>query len=140
MKLRAALADVAACGVALTAPPATAAQDYVRVYEYEGTYYVHTAIPGQPLVGASVNPDTGRVCVGFSLQVPVCGTVPVDAIEIQTIKLYSVDADASDGTIGVGTWFGEGQPLLGVHYNTQTGTLCAGFSYQVPQCVVISGS
>ena len=145
MKLRTALAAAAACGIAFTAAPASAdAADYVRVWEQDGTYYVSTALPGQPLFGASVNPRTGRVCVGFSYQLPVC-TIPLgELISIQDPfdgqAPVVVDPDGSDGSVGVGTWFGPHQPLLGVRYNTQTGELCAGFSYQIPVCVVISGS
>ena len=31
-----------------------------------------TGVPGQPLLGGSVDTNTGRACVGFSYQVPQC--------------------------------------------------------------------
>lgn len=143
MKVRTVLAGVVAGIAALTAAPAGAsAYEYVKVSEYNGTYYVNTSIPGQPLFGASVNPASGRVCIGFSYQVPFC-TIPVgELISIQDPfdgqPPVVVDADGSDGSVGVGTWFGPRQPLLGVRYNTVTGELCAGFSYQIPICVAVA--
>src|SRR5688500_18934175 len=45
-----------------------------------------------------------------------------------------VTATVEDGVIRVGTSFGT-QPLAGAWVDTKTGRACAGFSYQVPQCV-----
>ena len=47
-----------------------------------------------------------------------------------------IDADGSDGSIGVYTGL-PGQPLLGAR--VQNGTVCVGFSYQVPFCPVTIG-
>ncbi len=54
------------------------------------------------------------------------------------IPTVSVDADSSDGSVGVGTGY-PGQPLVGARYNTTNGTLCVGFSYQVPFCTTVGG-
>ena len=48
--------------------------------------------------------------------------------------VVTVDADPSDGSVGVGTGL-PGQPLLSARY--QNGEVCTGFSYQMPFCVGI---
>lgn len=45
-----------------------------------------------------------------------------------------VSATVEDGVVRLGTSAGT-QPLLGAWVDTKTGRACAGFSYQVPQCV-----
>ncbi|HVE74513.1 MAG TPA: hypothetical protein VNA30_05405 [Mycobacteriales bacterium] len=137
---RLAVVTVATTGAVLaSAPSASAGPEYVKVTNQDGVITVSTQIPRQPLASASVNTRTGEVCMGFSYQMPFCRTVPlVDAIAIedpfQGTPPVVVDADASDGSVGVGTQL-YGQPLLGARYSTTTGELCLGFSYQVPQCV-----
>jgi hypothetical protein len=57
----------------IAAPTASAASvDDVTVSNESGVVRVSTQLPGQPLVGASADSNTGEVCVGFSLQVPQC--------------------------------------------------------------------
>ena len=74
LKVRTALAGVLA-GVALgsAAPAAHAAQPLpVRVSFEDGVLRVGSGVPGQPLLGASADTKTGRVCAGFSYQMPAC--------------------------------------------------------------------
>lgn len=138
-KARTALASLIA-GAALlsTAPSAGATFDYVTVTDENGVITVSTQLPGQPLLGASYYRNTGKVCVGFSYQIPFCRVLPVDAIAFDDPfdgqPPVVVDADPSDGTVGVYTGV-PGQPLLGVRVDLRTGEVCAGFSYQVPFCV-----
>ncbi|MDQ1713314.1 MAG: hypothetical protein QOE45_2764 [Frankiaceae bacterium] len=141
LKSRIALAAiVAGAAVVSGAPSASAATDYVKVSNDNGVISVTTELPGQPLVGASYDTKTGRVCIGVSLQVPFCRTLPLDAISVQDPfdgqPPVVVDLNSSDGVVGVGTQL-PGQPLLSVWYYTQTGRLCAGFSEQVPFCVSV---
>jgi hypothetical protein len=141
-KLIAGLAAVT--GLALVAAPAAqaATPDYVTVSNEDGVIQVSTQIPHQPLFGASVDTNTGEVCVGFSLQVPQCKTVPLDAIGVHTASpaqalpvTVILDTDASDGSVGVATGL-RGEPLLSVRYSY--GRLCAGFSYQIPFCIPVT--
>jgi hypothetical protein len=141
LKSRTALAGIAAgAAIVSAAPSAHAAYDYVKVSNENGVVSVTTQIPGQPLVGASYDTKTGRLCIGVSLQVPFCRTLPLDAISVQDpfngTPPVIVDTDSSDGVIGIGTQL-PGQPLLSVWYYTQTGRLCAGFSQQIPLCVTV---
>jgi hypothetical protein len=140
-KSRTALAGlVAGAAILSAAPSAHASYQYVTVSNENGVVTVSTQLPHQPLVGMSYDTKTGRLCVGFSLQVPFCRTLPLDAISVQDPfdgqPPVIVDADSSDGRIGVGTQL-PGQPLLSVWYYPGTGTLCTGFSYQIPFCVTI---
>jgi hypothetical protein len=126
-------------GVALfAAPSALAAQSTgpVSVSYENGVLSVGTTLPGQPLVGATVNTRTGRVCAGFSYQMPVCATLPLPDISYQDPGVVTVDSDASDGSVGVYTQI-PGQPLLSVTYYTANSRVCAGFSKQVPVCVQV---
>lgn len=59
-------------------------------------------------------------------------TVPAQAAEYLPKPTVTVQND--ENGVGVGTSI-PGQPLVGVYYNRTTGKLCAGFSYQIPQCV-----
>ena len=123
----------------VAAPPAHAtAADYASVTNEGGVIRVSSWLPGQPLFGASVDTNTGEVCVGFSLQRPLCAQVPVVVQTAAAPAIVTVDSDASDGSVGVATAVG-GQPLLGVRYST-SGRLCAGFSYQVPVCIELGSS
>ena len=47
----------------------------VSVSNEGGVVHVGSGVPGQPLLGASVDTNTGRACVGFSYQVPQCASV-----------------------------------------------------------------
>ena len=138
LKTRIAAATLAAGAAFVSSAPAGAAYDYVKVTNENGVVTLTTQIPGQPLLGARVDTNTGEVCVGFSYQVPFCRTLPLDAISFQDpfqgVPPVVVDADASDGSVGVYTQL-PGQPLLGVRYETANARLCVGFSYQIPFCV-----
>jgi hypothetical protein len=142
LKSRTALAGlVAGAAFVSAAPSAHASYQYVTVSNENGVVVVSTQLPGQPLLGVSYDTKTGRLCVGFSLEVPFCRTLPVDAIGVQDPfdgqPPVIVDANsADDGRIGVGTQL-PGQPLVSVWYYTATGRLCAGFSYQIPFCVSV---
>lgn len=135
-KTRIALAGAVACAaLASTAPSASATtQDYVTVKNENGVITVSTQLPGQPLLGVRYTTATGQLCAGFSYQVPFCVTLPVDAIAYEDPSVVTVDADASDGSVGVYTQL-PGQPLVGVRYTTADSELCVGFSYQIPFCV-----
>lgn len=58
-------------------------------------------------------------------------TVPAQAAE--PLSEY-VRVRVDDNGVGVGTSL-PGQPLFGARYDKNTGVVCVGFSYQVPQCV-----
>ena len=138
IKARRAIAGIAA-GAAILAAAPVAANATAKPYEYltvsneGGVVRVSTQMPGQPLLGASVDTNTGRACVGFSYQMPTCVNVGIGiATSAQTI--LTVDSDPSDGRVGVFTQLG-GQPLVAITYNFFSGALCAGFSYQVPICI-----
>lgn len=93
-------------------------------------------VNGQPGAGAHVSPD-GQVCVGISLQLPVCadaGSV-TDKVN-QSVSVGSlpvtVTHDTSNG-VSAGVDFGS-QP--GVHASvTPDGTACVSFSEELPACV-----
>ena len=60
-------------------------------------------------------------------------TVPAAAyepIKIVPVVTYRVDENGA----GVGTGI-PGQPLVGARWDRNTGEVCVGFSYQIPQCV-----
>jgi hypothetical protein len=143
-KAHRAVAGLVAGGAILAAVPSVAASaqstyQYVTVSNENGVIRINTQMPGQPLFGASVDTNTGQVCTGFSYQIPFCVTVPV-SIGASIRDPFGgkppvvVDADPSDGSVGVGTQLGD-QPLLSVRFYPGTGTVCAGFSYQIPFCV-----
>jgi hypothetical protein len=62
---------VAAAAFAATPAQATSTLPVELVVEHNYVG-VRSGVPGQPLVNGGVHTDTGVVCVGFSLQVPVC--------------------------------------------------------------------
>jgi hypothetical protein len=136
LKVRTALAGlVAGAAIVSAAPVVQAAPPSPVTVSFEnGVLSVGTQLPGQPLVGASVNTRTGRVCAGFSYQVPVCTIAILDLISVEDPGVVTVDADASDGRVGVSTQV-PGQPLLSVGYYTADAKVCVGFSYQIPACV-----
>ena len=126
-------------GVALVsaAPTAGAAPTLpVSVSFEDGVLRVHSGLPGQPLLNASVNTKTGKVCAGFSYQVPVCSIAVLDLVSVSDPGLVTIDTDASDGSVGVSTQI-PGQPLLSVRYYTEDAKVCAGFSEQIPVCVAL---
>ena len=96
-------------------------------------------VNGQPGAGAHVSPS-GEVCVGVSLQLPVCagseiGTVIDPPGTTTRQKLpdlpVTVTHDTSNG-VSVGTALGS-QPLVGARVSN--GSACVGFSYEIPFCV-----
>ena len=67
------LLGLTAAAAAFAATPAQAAPDLPVQVVIEKNYVgVRSGIGGQPLVNGGANTYTGQVCVGFSLQVPVC--------------------------------------------------------------------
>ncbi len=134
---RLALAGVAAA-LAAVAPSAHAAYDYVTYSTDGGVYRVNAKIPNQPLFGTWYDSNTNEFCIGFSLQIWQCRTVPVDALSlVQTPKADYVVVDtttADDGQMGVFTRV-PGQPLVSIWYSSRTGNWCADVSQMVPQCV-----
>ncbi len=72
-----------------------------------------------------------RVLCGALLAAAAFSTVPAGAAE--PLSNY-VRVRVDDNGVGVGTGI-PGQPLLGARYDKNTGVVCVGFSYQVPQCV-----
>lgn len=73
-----------------------------------------------------------RVLCGALLAAAAFATTPANAAEY--LPKPTVTVVNNEYVVGVGTSI-PGQPLVAVYYYKQTGTLCAGFSYQVPQCV-----
>lgn len=145
-KARRALAALAAgaAAAAIAAAPGTAAadlgQEYVTVSNQGGVVRIGTALPGQPLLGASVDTNTGRVCVGFSYQVPFCTTTGLGTVSAAAIPSpVWVDADGSDGSVGAGVRIGTGS-IVGVHYSTTTGQACVGIGMQRPFCAVLTST
>ena len=68
-----------------------------------------------------------------TLLLAAASAVPAAAyepIKIGEVVHYRVDENG----VGVGTGI-PGQPLVGARWDRNTGEICAGFSYQVPQCV-----
>lgn len=59
---------------AQTAPPATQKLPVTVSVSTNGGVFVGTTIFGQPGLAASV--ANGQVCVGFSLEIPICAGVP----------------------------------------------------------------
>jgi opacity protein-like surface antigen len=73
------LCGAVVAAAAFASVPAHAAQSVdpvVTIKNDENGTGVGTGLPGQPLFGAYWNKTTGRVCVGFSYQVPQCVTLP----------------------------------------------------------------
>lgn len=140
------VAGAAAAALAFAPTAATSAADlgdlgeYVTVSNEGGVIHIGTGVPGQPLVGASVDTNTGNVCVGFSYQRPLC-TFERSAIGATTSSAIPspvwVDADASDGSIGAGVRIGTGS-IVAVRYYTTTGQLCAGIGMQRPFCAQLT--
>ena len=145
-KARKALAAVAAGAAAATiafvpgAQAASSSQQYVTVTNQNGVVRVGTSLPGQPLFGASIDTNTGTVCVGFSYQIPFCASAGIGPISTtaaaQPLPVY-VDADDSDGVVGAGARIGTGS-LFGVSYSKVTGQACAGVGMQRPTCVQLA--
>ncbi len=72
-----------------------------------------------------------RVLSGALLAAAAFTSVPAQAAEpISEYVKVRVDGNG----VGVGTGI-PGQPLFGARYDSNTGEICVGFSYQVPQCV-----
>jgi hypothetical protein len=106
----------------------------VSVTNENGVVRVGTGVPGQPLLGASIDTNTGRVCIGFSYQVPQCVTLGIGVASSAAPTPVYADADASDGRVGVGVLLGPGSPVAGISYDTTTGQACAGIGLQRPTC------
>jgi hypothetical protein len=145
-KNRRALAGLAAAaGIAAAvtlAPGASAARsaelDLVTVTNENGVVRIGTGVPGQPLLGASVNTNTGEVCVGFSYQIPFCASSGIGTVSAAAIPSpVWVDADASDGRIGAGVRIGTGS-IVGVSYSTSSGQACVGVGMQRPFCAQLT--
>jgi hypothetical protein len=112
--------------------------DVVTVTNEGGVVRVGTQIPGQPLLGTSVDTNTGQVCVGFSYQIPFCTTAVDLGVRSAAIAVpVWVDADASDGSIGAGVRIGTGS-IVGVRYSTTTGQACVGVGMQRPFCAQLT--
>jgi hypothetical protein len=95
--------------------------------------------PAHPIAHAGADIDDGQVCFGLSYQTSQC-VILTEAAPAQAgakdapPPLVTLDYDASDGTVGFGTGV-PGQPLLGARADLNSGTVCTGFSYQMPFCV-----
>ena len=76
-----------------------------------------------------------RVLCGAIVAAAAFTAVPAQAQQGPAVEPVVTIRNDENG-IGVGTTL-PGQPLLGARYDYATGKLCAGFSYQVPQCVVV---
>ncbi|HEX7168332.1 MAG TPA: hypothetical protein VF230_15235 [Acidimicrobiales bacterium] len=134
------VAGAAAAVIAFAPAAATSADldDYVSVSNNGGIVHVGTGVPGQPLVGATVDTGTGRVCLGFSYQMPTCTTDLSFSVAAAAIPSpVWVDADPSDGSIGAGVRIGTGS-IVAVRYYGTTGQLCVGIGMQRPFCAVIA--
>ena len=98
-----------------------------------GGVTVGTALGSQPLVGASYY--EGTACVGFSLEVPFCASLPPMTIgSPRTDTPIAVPVRvwySTNGGIFVGTAF-NAQPLVGA--SVAGGQACVGFSYEIPFC------
>jgi len=109
-----------------------------------GAAVVGTAVPSLALsvtppgggVPVGTSRDGGKVCVWFSEQVPQCvdanpvlDTIPgtIDAGPV------SVTVSTANNGVAVGTALGS-QPLVGASVSS-SGTVCVGFSLQVPICI-----
>ena len=73
-----------------------------------------------------------RVLCGALLAAAAFASVPAQAAEY--LPKPTVNYHVDENGFGIGTGI-PGQPLVGARYDRSTGELCAGFSYQVPQCV-----
>ena len=130
-----------AVGLAPGTTAASSNQDVVTVTNQAGVVRIGTSIPGQPLLGASIDTNTSTVCVGFSYQIPTCATaggIAVGAAASVASPVW-VDAAASDGSIGAGVQLGTGG-IAAVRYSTTTGQLCAGIGMQRPVCPPPAGT
>ena len=144
------VAGAAAAAIAFAPTAATSAadlddlgdlgKDYVTVSNDNGVIHIGTGVPGQPLVGASIDTNTGNICVGFSYQMPFC-TFDRSALGATTTSAIPspvwVDADNSDGRVGAGVRIGTGS-IAGVSYSSTTGQLCVGIGMAPPYCAQLT--
>ena len=93
----------------------------------DGGVVVGSHLGNQPLVGASV--DNGTACVGFSLEVPQCASVPPAETALQLPVTVTPN---SDGSVTVGVKSGNA-PVAGATVGPKGA--CAGIGEQVPVCV-----
>lgn len=134
-------AGLAAVTLALSPAGVRAAdsgQDYVTVTNEGGVVRIGTQVPGQPLLSASVDTNTGEVCMGFSYQMPFCASAGVGVGTSSAIPSpVWVDADGSDGFVGAGVRIGTGS-IAAVGYWTTAGYACVTIGMARPICAQLT--
>lgn len=75
-----------------------------------------------------------RVLAGAVLGMAALGGVASAAEYVRVYPHVTTDDGVGVG-VGYSTMSRDEEPLGGARYNATNGTVCVGFSYQVPQCV-----